>query len=170
MRCLEVEAFLENLGADGYNHDNVSPQTPGKIHYNCLAWAAGKTDRPWWPSKEQPYVYYWPPHLLREEYRRETIGNFIKAFEWLGYRECISPDLEIGIEKIAVFAQSSVPSHAARQLESGAWTSKCGVRYEDIEHYTLHHVEGQYYGKAVVFMKRERNRKLGDALDSGLSQ
>lgn len=159
MRCLELERFLENLGPDGYNHDNVSPKTDGRIRYNCMAWAAGRSDKLWWPSKEQPYIYYWPSHLPREEYQQETLANFIRAFEWLGYTRCRSPRHKQGVEKVAIFAKSSLPTHAARQLESGTWTSKCGTLYEDIEHYTLRHVEGAAYGRAVIFMKRERDRQ-----------
>jgi len=156
MRCLELESFLENLGEDGYNRENVSPPTFGIIRYNCIAWAAGENTRPWWPSKEDPYYYYWPPHLPREEYERETLENFLRAFEWIGYSRCADPAHKVGIEKVAIFVNDSqFPKHAARQLPSGAWTSKCGD-YEDIEHFSLDSVAGSLYGKAVAFLERKR--------------
>lgn len=41
-----------------------------------------------------------------------------------------------------------IPSHAARQLPNGRWTSKCG-QAEDIEH-DLRDLEGRLYGKGCV--------------------
>ncbi len=45
-----------------------------------------------------------------------------------------------------------LPTHAARQLASGRWTSKLG-KAEDIEH-DLHDLEGDLYGIVVLLMKR----------------
>jgi len=60
------------------------------------------------------------------------------------------------MEKVAIFADAQgAPTHAARQLESGAWTSKCGT-LEDIEHNSLANLEGGAYGKAVLFLERRR--------------
>lgn len=52
------------------------------------------------------------------------------------------------------------PTHAARQLPSGAWTSKLG-EWEDIEHDTLEALEGsegrgEAYGRVALILKRER--------------
>ena len=54
--------------------------------------------------------------------------------------------------------KEGVPSHAARQLPSGHWTSKLG-KAEDIRHSTLEAVEsdpnlGLGYGKVAVILKR----------------
>jgi hypothetical protein len=81
------------------------------------------------------------------------------AFEWKGYRRCKSPVLERGVEKVAIFVgPNDNPLHAARQLESGRWISKCGD-CEDIEHMTLAAVQGNAYGKAKAFLKRRRDGK-----------
>jgi len=45
-----------------------------------------------------------------------------------------------------------VPTHAARQLENGRWTSKLG-ELEDIEH-DLHHLASGAYGAVVQILKR----------------
>jgi hypothetical protein len=45
-----------------------------------------------------------------------------------------------------------VPTHAARHLPDGQWTSKLG-RWEDIEH-RLPHLEGETDGAVVKIMKR----------------
>jgi hypothetical protein len=152
MRCLEIEAFLE-LNPNDYDQEKPSPATED---YNCIAWAAGHEDHPWWPSKEFPYYYHWPDGLDRQEAGKETLANFIKAFETEGYEKCDDGSLENGIEKVALFeGPSENPLHAARQLESGRWTSKCGD-YQDIDHVSLSVVEGKAYGKAKVFLKRRR--------------
>jgi hypothetical protein len=45
-----------------------------------------------------------------------------------------------------------VPTHAARLLPSGLWTSKLG-EWEDIEH-DLHALEGDVYGTVALLLKR----------------
>jgi hypothetical protein len=158
MRCLHLENLFENLGEHDYDHDDVSPALP---RYNCIAWAAGDDQHRWWPAAWDKATYYWPPHLPRHKFGEERLENFISAFEWLGYIRCYSPKFRNGIEKIAIFADSKGrPTHAARQLESGAWTSKCGP-LEDITHYALFNVEGEKrgYGKAVAFLKKRRDGK-----------
>jgi hypothetical protein len=123
----------------------TSPMTP---EYNCIAWAAEDDERWWWPDING--IYYWPTSVPRAE----TLEAFKLAYSQLGYEECNSSDLEEGWRKVAIFADASgKPKHAARQLESGMWTSKCGEA-EDIEH-ELTGVEGQLYGRAVCFMKRK---------------
>jgi hypothetical protein len=63
--------------------------------------------------------------------------------------------METGWEKVALFAhEDGTPTHAARQLASGRWTSKLG-ELEDIEH-ELEAVEGAAYGSVVVYLKRLR--------------
>ena len=89
---------------------------------------------------------------------RETTWNFIKAFETKGYKICKDGRLKRGIEKIAIYAIGDNPTHAARQLESGTWISKCGD-LEDIKHPELSPLEGKSYGEVKVFMHRRRDGK-----------
>lgn len=61
-----------------------------------------------------------------------TLQSFVLAFEHLGYRVCTSGMLEEGVEKIALYAASDgEPTHAARQLANGGWTSKLGMAEEN---------------------------------------
>jgi hypothetical protein len=157
MRCLEIEQYCE-LPPEEYNQDDISPQT---CDYNCIAFALGKTDKPWWPSNRYPDDYEWPTDLPREEYQKEKLKHFITVFERHGYRICDKGNikLEIGIEKIAIYlGWSGSPTHASRQLESGWWTSKCGD-YEDIKHKTPYSVEGKNYGQVIAVMRRRRDGK-----------
>ena len=99
--------------------------------------------------------YYWPAGAPRAL----TIEAFVLAYETLGFRLCFSSALENGIEKIALFGKEqggvTTPTHAALQLESGAWTSKLGD-FEDIRHVTVDAVRGPAYGQPVCFLARRR--------------
>ncbi len=145
----DIEACFPQAVEDGY--DITSVQTP---RYNCIAWAVNDTRRWWWPDPS-PFAY-WPPNIPREN----TLPRFIEAFRTLGYEPCANPGLEPDFEKIAVYADDDgSPTHAARQLETGFWTSKLG-REEDIEHHTLAGVEGQQYGHVVLLLQRPRRDSL----------
>jgi hypothetical protein len=83
----------------------------------------------------------------------ETLDAFFNAYAKLGYEPCDKEDLEPAYEKIALFVSSTgAPTHAARQLQNGSWTSKLGPQ-EDIEH-TLEGLEGPAYGSVVRFLRR----------------
>jgi hypothetical protein len=138
-----IEALFPSLGPDGFSI--TSPQNPD---YNCIAWAAGDVSRWWWPSTN-PQVF-WPAGVPLIE----TLASFQQAFETLGYSTCPGADLEPGFEKLAIFADTSdLPTHAARQLSSGRWTSKLG-ELEDFEH-ALYDLEGLAYGRVALLLKRE---------------
>lgn len=89
------------------NHQVTSPST---IKYNCIAWAAGNTDRWWQPGS------HWPVESVREDV---GIGNLIAAFSALGYVECDDGKLEQGFEKLAIYGYGLMYTHAARQLPDG---------------------------------------------------
>lgn len=81
---------------------------------------------------------------------------FVEAFKLLGYETCDDAGLEVGYEKLAVYANSEGPTHVARQLATGRWTSKLGA-WQDIEHATLADLEDSDYGSARIFMRRLRS-------------
>ncbi|HEV3083903.1 MAG TPA: hypothetical protein VGY66_29240 [Gemmataceae bacterium] len=90
---------------------------------------------------------------------RRDLGRLRGRLRDSRLRSCAGPELESGFEKIAVYALASgAPTHAARQLPSGAWLSKLGD-LQDIEHQTLEALEGRDYGKAVRFLRRPRQEK-----------
>ncbi len=141
MNSIKLELNCPNLRKTGY--EITSKATPA---YNCIAWAAGVTDRPWWPIEQKPY--YWP---LKP--RIESLQSFVEAFEQLGYEICSNSDLEPNLEKVAIYVdEDGEPTHMARQLTTGKWTSKCGD-WEDISH-TLEGLAGEFYGEVSIFMKR----------------
>lgn len=116
--------------------------------YNCIAWAASDSSARWEPD---PFSqYYWPDGVPRVY----TIQAFISAFQSVGFEVCPNGDPETGMEKIALFTRSGDPTHAARRLLNGNWTSKLGD-FEDIEHVDLYCVSGPLYGAAQVYMRRK---------------
>jgi hypothetical protein len=115
------------------------------ITYNCFAWAAEEINHRW-----DPNTYYWPKGVPREV----TMEAFIQAFQTRGYEVCENPDLQEGYQKIAIYADRlGDPTHAARQLENGVWTSKLGD-YEDIKHGSLECLRD--YGTVAKYMRRPR--------------
>ena len=122
--------------------------SPASLSYNCIAWAANEVHRVWWPDPRNQQ--YWPPGSHREV----TIEAFLTAFETLGFSRGAGRELEPGFEKVAIFEDTDgAPTHAARQLPSGEWTSKLG-KAEDIRHQHLSAVEGEEYGTVAQVLRR----------------
>lgn len=117
--------------------------------YNCIAWAYGINNKWLWPPID-PLVSstYWPPTVPAIVH----INAFIQLFMEIGYEICDNEHFESGFEKVAIFEKDSKPTHAAKQLPSGLWSSKLGS-YFDATH-TLNCANGGDYGYATVFMKR----------------
>ena len=131
------------------NHRVIN--SPSRL-YNCIAWAAGFTDRQLWPGvpELEEEGVQWPADLPQDE----SLGSVVAFFESLGYQQCDDPDLEDEFEKVAVFADEDDLTHASKQLPSGWWTSKMGWNGVTIEHDSLACIEGSQYGQAVLFLKR----------------
>jgi hypothetical protein len=129
--------------------------SPATKNYNCIAWAAGDTGR-WW-EPDPLLLYFWPPQIPR----RYDIDAYAAAYGVLGFQICDDAVCEPGFEKLAIFVGADGrPTHAARQLANGSWTSKLGPS-EDIEHETVDSLAGQNYGHAAVFLKRRLNPNTG---------
>jgi hypothetical protein len=105
-----------------------------------------------WPQADTEWPF-WSSRIV-------TRAAFITAFRGFGYQECDHSRPELWFEKVAIYEFNDDPTHMARQLKDGTWTSKCGG-LEDITHFTLDAVEsyGPYprkadYGCPVVYLKR----------------
>jgi hypothetical protein len=91
-----------------------------------------------------------------------TVGSG-PAYSVEGYAVCATQSrvLENSIEKVAIYVDDAGgPTHAARQLADGTWTSKLG-EWEDIQHNTLEAMEdsgglGLGYGKVALVLRRVR--------------
>ena len=97
--------------------------------YNCIAWAAAEDKRRWWWPAVEPADAYWPDGVGRSE----SLDAFKGLFDSLGYGDCDHTHDAANTERVAIFVQDSAVTHAARQLSSGAWTSKLG-HWADISH------------------------------------
>lgn len=138
----ELEIKWPNLSHTEYRVTSLKSQ-----EYNCFAWAADDTERWWQPIPGDQF--YWPDGVTQEE----TLKAYIQAYQTLGYHLCEDDKLESGYQKIAIYIDSNdTPTHAARQLPNGKWTSKLGW-LEDIEH-ELDGLTGDRYGVVGQILKR----------------
>ena len=122
----------------------TSPPTPD---YNCIAWAYGDNTKWYWPMSD---FSFWPNDIEQEV----MLSSFISLFSKQGYAVCDSDELEIGFEKVAIYSdKQGVPTHAARQLNDGTWTSKLGMLF-DVSH-TIYSIDGGAYGSICTCLKRQ---------------
>jgi hypothetical protein len=112
--------------------------------YNCVAWVAGEADRKWWPRD-----YYWPQTAPRNLSR----SAFLAAFSSLGYKQCDNGDLEAGVEKVVLYTRDRKPTHMARQLPDGRWSTKLGDEH-DIALTDLGDLTGGSFGRIELYMGR----------------
>jgi len=120
--------------------------SPADIQYNCIAWTMGVNNQWWQPGKH----WYWPSGCPQEI----TIPAFVRAFATLGYEPCSDGRREKDYEKVVLYAEKEQPTHAARQLKNGRWTSKLGKDI-DIEH-KVKDLEGPCYGRVAMYFRRPK--------------
>ena len=83
--------------------------------------------------------------------------SLIALFESEGYELWESVDAEPGFQKVAIYADSEGPTHAAVQLPSGEWSSKLGIEWEDVAHESTETVGGRPgYGDVAAVLRRPR--------------
>jgi hypothetical protein len=114
-------------------------------NYNCIAWAFGDETKWYWPDD----ISFWPSGIPNEP----TIQSFIELFKLQGYENCDNGNLESGYVKVAIYTKNNKPSHAAKQLSNGFWSSKLG-QGNDVSH-TINSMTDGFYGNIEVFMKRK---------------
>jgi hypothetical protein len=130
------------------NHSITSERSR---RYNCIAWAIGDEKNWSWPScNPDDTEIFWPDEIPREE----TIQVIVAVFATFGYLPCADGAFESEYERVAVYAMDGKPTHAAKQLENGWWSSKLG-RGVDIAH-ELNALDGPFYGSPIVFLRRPR--------------
>jgi hypothetical protein len=115
--------------------------------YNCVSHALGRTTGLIWPSQLDAE---WPADIAYSDH----ISSFTKMLARHGYEPCTSSNIEVGHEKIALYTKDGFVKHAARQMDSGRWTSKLGYKDYDIAHHSLADLEGKCYGHARHFFHK----------------
>ena len=130
------------------NNNNHTINSLYSTSYNCIAYAANRTNKWWWPNP-QGQDDFWPSGVPNND----SIEAFVLAYNTIGYTSCgLDSSLQNEFEKIAIYAICGAVKHAARQLPSGMWVSKLG-KSVDIEH-ELDALDGPCYGTPAQFMKR----------------
>jgi hypothetical protein len=144
----KLDALYERLPRlEPTNHTLTSQDTD---KYNCVAWITRDMERWWEPG------FYWPPGVPEPDSPENDLGCYLTLFEELGYEACAGPDLEPGFLKIALYARDEAFHHVAKQLRSGAWSSKIGYSF-DLRHDDLDALyDGAFFERATatVYMRR----------------
>lgn len=122
--------------------------------YNCIAWSVGDNTRWWWPNR----YGFWPI-----QHTGVSVQTFVQMYAIFSYSTCPGDKFEPYFEKVALYTLNGVPTHAARELDTGEWTSKLGG-LQDIAHTTpsdippeiesrgqMHNIE---YGSATLYFRR----------------
>jgi len=140
--------------------------SPRSDTYQCIAWAACRTDNKWWPVNHPQF--YWPPDIPRVilpnpwlvPWPPVSVDYFVQGFATLGYAPCTTEDFEFGYQKVAIYANDYGVTHMARQrFFCAGWISKPG-ELEDIIHEELQDIEGSMataagtYGEVKQILKR----------------
>lgn len=141
---------LLKAGFPKVSMENCRLTSPEDPTYNCIAWAAGDAGRWWWPDSVNQT--FWPVGVPHEV----NLSAFECAFGLEGYAEHSTPLVEVGVHKVAIYAQNGLPTHASRQLADGWWASKLGKSI-DVEH-TLDALDGPVYGAPVLVLGRRAAR------------
>ncbi|WLA78991.1 DUF7689 domain-containing protein [Bradyrhizobium elkanii] len=138
----------ERYKADFPSLSNVADKKTSEstTRYNCIAWAFEDNRKHWWPNHKRSF---WPMSALGQS----AMGAFEKWFEADGWEICSGPEFEPGFKKIALYGIAGQPTHAARQLASGLWTSKLGNDI-DLSH-TLVDLVGPKYGMILRFYRKQ---------------
>ena len=139
--------FLTLPGFPNSQAEPLEITSPATGDYNCIAWALEQTDCNYWAHPDG--FFNWLPGIPCEE----TPKAFILLFQSAGYEICETGNPEPGFQKVALFTKDGLPTHVARQLPDGAWTSKVGI-LEDVRH-SLQAISGGMYGEVTVFLKRQ---------------
>jgi hypothetical protein len=146
-----VKARFQRLGQD----PSCTITSPTDPQYNCIAWAAEDSTHWWWPVPPGLVPtragVYWPPGVPQTG----ALSDFQEAFELRGYEVCSEIAHEPGFLKVAFYVDASGdPTHAARELPSGEWTSKLGD-WVDVTHGNPDGVGGTSgYGTVALVMRR----------------
>jgi hypothetical protein len=149
-----LQAKLPNLKEGTYKRTS---DPTGK--YNCIAHAAYDCTLNWWPlvGGFEEKDRYWPKGAPQ----RRTINAFKKAFELQGFELCENGELDANYEKVVLYVSDkptakhplNAPTHMARQLPCGNWTSKLGP-FIDIMHDKPERLIGSEYGRIELFLRR----------------
>jgi hypothetical protein len=122
----------------------LGPATP---RYNCIAWSIGITTQWVWPAKPN---------------KAATVADFDELYGKHGYRRVrgLNYERQANYDKIVLYAKRTgntwEPTHGARQLSDGSWSSKLG-KLPLIRHLEPEDIDGGSYGVPIAVYVRARN-------------
>ncbi len=144
---LQTSAERSSFPRLGDEFEVLAPASPS---YNCIAWALGFNDRWIWPKSNGEAV---------------TISDFDALFNYYGYKRLprINLDPVAGYDKLVLYARRTEfgdlePTHCARQLPDGSWSSKLG-KLPLIRHLHPDDINGETYGEVSAVYVREKPTK-----------
>lgn len=96
-----IARWFPNLRSEDY--EIVRPEDPT---YNCVAWAAGRTDA-WWEPSTNP-THFWPDGASNND----RIDSLVQVFKALRYEEweAENDSFEAGYEKVAMDSLAALTS------------------------------------------------------------
>jgi hypothetical protein len=120
---------------------------PASVMYNCIGWSLGNTGAWVWPTDGQQPAY---------------LPNFDALYRYYGFRRVKGLEFRRwpGHDKVVLYAVrksdgSIQPTHAARQMPDGSWSSKLGS-LPLIRHLHPNDIAGPSYGVPYVIYVRKR--------------
>jgi hypothetical protein len=134
------------------------------IDYNCLSWAVGRIDT--YLDPELNHVgYTWPDNVEREW----TAKGCSKVLAHYGYsEESGDTSFEDDYVKVVMYVdKSGTPTHFARQIHGGKWTSKLGDKV-DIVHDNLECMAGddfEHYGTVRYIFRKRAQKAIWPPID-----
>jgi hypothetical protein len=140
---LETASERTSFPRLGAAYEVLGKATPA---YNCVAWALGRDDRWIWPAAQGHAAGF---------------DDFDALFRTHGYRRlsALNYDRAAGYDKLVLYAKRNgsgalEPTHSARQLADGSWSSKLG-KLPLIRHLHPDDIDGGTYGQAhAVYVRR----------------
>lgn len=142
-----MDAFFKGKGLPGFVDSARKITSPPTHQYNCIAWAFEDPTKWWWPQ-DHPDAH-WPIDCDG----LTTLEAFEAWFDHDGWELTQNPSYEAAYRKVALYADANgEPTHAARLLEEGKWTSKLGP-FHDVWH-GYNELDGPAYGSIIRIYKK----------------
>ncbi|MFZ0704532.1 MAG: hypothetical protein WAM71_02930 [Candidatus Korobacteraceae bacterium] len=142
-----VRKYVRSQFPDLIEGVSLEYTSPVDFNYDCLAWALGSNQLPFW--KEKGGFWPWP------EIPDDTADGWAQFCVKHGFVQTQGSDFVVGFEKIVIMRNDENDLHAARSDRNGRWKSKLGCWGPDIDHDGLAGLE-KAYGKVVKVLQRHR--------------
>lgn len=137
-----ADVFGDRLEKDA----NFVLTSPASYLYNCIAYAMGLEDR-WIDCANLPW-HWWPPVS-----KGETDSDLVEVFRYFGFEACGMDDtLDEQYDKVALYHNAGVWTHAARVVGNGKYHSKFGASYDGT--HSAGDVLQAQYGEPFLIMRR----------------